>query len=192
MVDQRTADLIRKYYQQSPVAHQLLLEHSRKVCRKAMAIAHQMATETEVDLDFVAEAAMLHDIGMVLTHAPELDCHGNFPYLTHGIKGCEILQSEGLLRHSRVCERHTGVGLTAQEIISQKLPLPARDLCPETLEEKIICYADLFFSKNSRDRNREKSAAEVRHDLLRYGEQKGNIFDHWHKRFGFTAELKDG
>lgn len=183
MIHLQTAALIRSYYQMNPAAHRLLLEHSRLVTKKALKIARYLAKTTEISLDFVAEAAMLHDIGMIFTQAPDLYCFGALPYLAHGIKGHDILLAEGLPRHARVCERHTGIGLTAEEIIAQKLPLPARDLLPETLEEKIICYADLFYSKNSRDRGREKTPFEVRQGLIRYGEQKGEVFGQWQELF---------
>ncbi len=181
MTKLRPADLIKKYYHRSPAAHQLLLEHSRMVTRKALDIARHL--DAKIDIDFIAEAAMLHDIGMIYTEAPELHCHGTLPYLAHGVKGGEILRREGLPRHARVCERHTGVGLSAAEIVKQKLPLPVRNMRPETTEEIIICYADLFFSKNARERGREKSAAEVRRTLIRYGVEKGLVFDRWHRRF---------
>jgi len=189
----RTADLIRNYYRKNPVAHRLLLEHSRMVTRKALKIARRLlAQKNKIDLDFVAEAAMLHDIGMVFTQAPDLHCFGELPYLAHGVKGHDILLAEGLPRHARVCERHIGIGLTAQEIIAQKLPLPPRDMLPETLEEKIICYADLFFSKNSRDHGHEKSQAEVRQGLIGYGKDKGEVFDCWRKLFEPESETGSG
>ena len=194
MTQLHTAELIRRYYQKNPAAHELLLEHSRLVTRKSLEIARSLSKKTAVDLDFIAEAAMLHDIGMIFTQAPDLHCPGDLPYLAHGIKGRDILLAEGLPRHARVCERHTGIGLTAAEIISQKLPLPPQDMLPETLEEKIICYADLFFSKNRRDLNREKSPLEVRQGLVRYGQEKGEVFDLWHQLFELEAEtgLADG
>ena len=41
---------------------------------------------------------------------------------------------------------------TAEEIISQHLPIsPPRDLLPESVEEKLVCYADKFFSKSHPD-----------------------------------------
>lgn len=177
------ADLLKKYYQQAPEAQLVLFEHSRCVTRKALAVGRKLAQGQPVDLQFLAEAAMLHDIGMIFTQAPQLGCYGNLPYLAHGIKGCEILLFEGLPAHARVCERHTGTGLTRQEILAQQLPLPPRDMCPETLEEKIICYADLFFSKNPRQRGHEKSPARVRKELLKYGRHHGEIFDAWHQQF---------
>lgn len=180
----KPADLIRKHYQGHPLAHRVLLEHSRLVTRKALEIARNLRdTGTDVDLDFVAEAAMLHDIGMLFTHAPDLGCRGKLPYLAHGIRGHELLLVEGLPKHARVCERHTGVGLTAREIIEQGLPLPARDMLPESQEEKLICYADLFFSKTRGSRHQEKSPAEVHATLIRYGADKGDVFRGWLNQF---------
>jgi uncharacterized protein len=177
------ADLLKKYYRHAPEAQLILFEHSRLVTRKALSVARKLASCQPVDMQFIAEAAMLHDIGMIFTHAPQLGCYGDLPYLAHGIKGCEILQLEGLPAHARVCERHTGTGLTRQEILAQQLPLPARDMCPESLEEKIICYADLFFSKNPRQRGKEKSPAQVRKEVSKYGRHQGVIFDAWHQQF---------
>lgn len=187
-----TSDIIRKYYQNFPLAHQVLLEHSRLVTRKALTIARSLARETRIDLDFIPEAAMLHDIGMLYTYAPDLHCFGELHYLQHGVKGYDILINEGLPRHARVCERHTGIGLTAAEIIEQKLPLPARDMLPETLEEKVICYADLFFSKSHQNRGREKTYLEVKLELIRYGEQKADVFDSWRKQFEPELLIGDG
>lgn len=187
----KPADLIRKYYADAPKAHQLLLEHSRHVTRKALGIGHSLIDKGyDLDIEFIAQAAMLHDIGMIFTSAPDLHCFGDLPYLAHGIKGHDILIKEGLPRHARVCERHTGTGLTAAEIVTQQLPLPARDMLPETWEEKIICYADLYFSKNLADRHREKSPAEVYKGLLRYGAAKGETFKDWIKIFDPQLRLE--
>lgn len=58
-----------------------------------------------------------------------------------------MLRSLGYERHARVCERHTGTGLTKEVILQNGWNLPAKDLLPETLEEQLICFADKFFSK---------------------------------------------
>nr|MDA3903665.1 phosphohydrolase [Desulfuromusa sp.] len=79
--------------------------------------------------------------------------------------------------------RHIGVGLTVEEIQQQHLPLPARDMRPKTLEEQLICYADLFFSKDNKNRDREKTPAEIREKLQKYGKNKMIIFDQWLKEF---------
>jgi uncharacterized protein len=178
------AAIIEKYYKENKKARAILLSHSQLVADRATAIARDLNSRgTKVDIEFVTEAALLHDIGMIFTAAPELGCHGDLPYLMHGIKGAEILLKEGYPRHARVCERHIGIGLTAAEIIEQQLPLPQRDMLPETLEEKIISYADLFYSKGLKNRDREKSPQQVRENLQKFGAEKALIFDRWRKLF---------
>lgn len=178
------ADLIHRLYAEHPEARRILLDHSRKVTRRALRIGRFLQSRGEpVDLQFLAEAAMLHDIGILGTHAPDLGCNGPDPYLRHGIIGRKILEDAGLPRHARVCERHIGVGLTARDIESQGLPLPVRDMQPETLEEQIICYADLFYSKNLKKRDREKPAEEIARKLRKYDASKVKLFSAWQKRF---------
>ena len=84
----------------------------------------------DIDREFVYEAALLHDIGVVKCDAPSIHCHGTRPYICHGIEGRAMLESLGLPRHALVCERHTGSGLSVADIISQNLPLPTATCSP--------------------------------------------------------------
>lgn len=84
---------------------------------------------------------------------------------------------------ARVCERHTGSGLTASEIEREGLPLPHRDFLPETLEEKLICYADKFFSKSG-DPEKEKSLEKIRRSMAAFGPDSLARFDALHALFG--------
>lgn len=180
----KPADLIDQRYGQLPLARSILLEHSRRVTRRAITIGRSLISRGySIDLQFVAEAAMLHDIGIAETYAPDIGCTGKAPYLQHGVLGAQILGDWGLPRHARVCERHTGVGLTMDEIVRERLPLPARDLIPETLEEKIICYADLFYSKDPKKLQQEKTISRIRQQLLKFGRDKVSIFDSWQQTF---------
>ena len=179
----KPAQLIRKYYQPHPVAWQILLDHSRLVTQRALKIGRALQKKQPVDLQFVAEAAMLHDIGIFMTDTPSLGCSGEGPYLCHGIKGRQLLEAEGLPRHALVCERHIGVGLTAEEIREQGLPLPQHDMLPLTLEEQIICYADLFYSKDQNKLHKQKAPAKVRKVLAKYGAEKGLVFARWQQLF---------
>lgn len=151
--------IIDKHYPDDNELRRLLVRHSRDVAGLALSIARRHP-ELGADTRFVEEAAMLHDIGIFLTDAPGIFCHGKDPYIRHGIDGAELLRREGLPRHARVCERHTGAGITVADIDGQRLPLPRRDFLPETIEEKLICYADKFFSKSSPDRMKTKEEAE--------------------------------
>jgi uncharacterized protein len=130
-----------------------------------------------IDKDFVYEAAMLHDIGIFLTNAPSIYCFGTHNYIEHGILGAEILKKEGLPKHALVCERHTGTGLTIQDIISKKFPLPQSDMQPVSLEEQLICYADLFFAKTRLDK--ETPIEKVRKKVAVWGENSVKKFDNW-------------
>jgi uncharacterized protein len=175
--------LLEKYYPPGDPAREILFTHSRAVAAKARAVAKHLATSETLDLPFIEEAALLHDIGVRFVHAPSIGCHGDLPYLAHGYKGRELLEAEGWPRHALVCERHIGVGLSAAEIVAQQLPLPARDMIPQSLEEMIITYADLFFSKGEQELTREKGVERVRQGLERFGAENLAIFERWHARF---------
>ena len=172
--------LIDKYYSDNPALRNVLLVHSEEVAKKALKIVDRHP-ELNADRDFVEEAALLHDIGIVKTNAPSIFCFGNEPYIRHGIIGAEIVEREGLAQYARVCARHTGTGLPACEIIEQNLPLPHIDLVPETVEEQIICFADKFFSKTKL--NQEKSVEQVKISLRKFGEDSVKRFEEWCKMF---------
>lgn len=172
--------LIYEYYPPGEPLTELLLDHSRRVRDKALRVAENLGAENP-DLDFVAQAALLHDIGIYRTSAPSIYCHGDQPYVSHGIIGRQILEGHGLTRHALVCERHVGTGLTVEEIQRRHLPLPVRDMRPLNIEEVVICYADKFFSKSNG--NGEMSVEKVIRNLARYGQDKVETFIGWHRRF---------
>ncbi len=170
--------LIKKYYPCSSRAYSILVHHCRLVADKALKVAGRIGTQGP-DLCFIEEAAMLHDIGIFLTNAPHIGCYGDKPYICHGYLGRELLEKEGLPRHAIVCERHVGTGLTVNDIEAGKLPLPRRAMAPVTLEEKIICFADKFYSKLEDNRTDEKSISQIRSELARHGESRLRQFDEW-------------
>ena len=172
--------IIDKYYNEDADLRRILVVHSQSVARRALLIADKHP-ELHLDRPFIEEAAMLHDIGIIRCDAPGILCHGTEPYIRHGLLGAEMLRAEGYERHARVCERHTGAGLPLDEIIAQGLPLPHRDLQPETLEEQVICYADKFYSKTRLDR--EKTIAEAARSLAKFGEAGVQRFMRWTEMF---------
>jgi uncharacterized protein len=159
---------------------EILLTHSRSVADKALDISRKHP-ELQLDNEFLYEGAMLHDIGIFLTDADGICCFGREPYICHGYLGAELVRGEGFPRHAMVCERHTGAGLSLDDIITQHLPVPHRDMLPVTLEEQVICFADKFYSKTHLDR--EKSVEAVRKSLLKFGEAGVERFDGWCRRF---------
>lgn len=180
--------ILDHYYPLATPLRKILLAHSRSVARKAVHVA-AMHPELHLDKAFLEDAAMLHDIGICRCQAPGIECRGTEPYICHGIIGARMVREwdgdilpEYRERLARVCERHTGTGLTRQAIISQSLPLPACDLMPATLEEQVVCYADKFFSKTRLDR--EKTFAEAERSLMKFGPEGVERFRAWARMFG--------
>ena len=72
-----------------------------------------------------------------------------------------------LPRHALVAERHTGSGITMEQVIREDLPIPVQDYLPVSLEERIICYADKFYSKSHL--GEEVALSKIRQNIWKYG-----------------------
>ena len=176
--------IISKYCAGNPELLQILLAHSRQVADRALAILRlhpEWVEQGLVDPAFVEEAAMLHDIGVVLCDAPKIHCKGTHAYIEHGYLGAEILRQEGLPKHAAVAERHTGTGITMEQIMREQLPIPLQDYTPRTLEERLICYADKFYSKTRL--GEDKPMSKIRLHLWKYGSDTVNRFDEMQRFF---------
>ena len=173
--------IIDKYYQEDNELKRILMVHSRKVADKSLEVAKKHP-ELHLDIEFLEEAAMLHDLGIFLTNAPGIQCFGTEPYICHGSIGAEILRKEGWPCHALVCERHTGAGLTLKQIEEQNLPVPHRELLPVSMEEQVICYADKFFSKTRPEI--EKTPEQAINSLAKFGPEGVERFQEWLRRFG--------
>ena len=173
-------ELIDAYYPEGNERKHILLVHSRLVAEKALRIADGHP-ELNLDKDFLYEAGMLHDIGIFLTNAPGIFCFGDQPYICHGYLGADLMRREGYPRHALVCERHTGAGLSLDDIIAQNLPVPHRDMLPVSMEEQVICFADKFYSKTHLER--EKTVEKARKSISNFGNVGLERFDHWCEQF---------
>ena len=183
--------IIGAFYRGEPELCRLLLKHSLQVREKAFQIMER--SKLSCGREVVSAGALLHDIGIIRCHAPGILCFGELPYISHGTAGAEMLRAYGaetgtdLEVFARICERHTGSGLTAEDIRKQHLPLPCRDLLPETEPESLICLADKFFSKSGK--MEEKSFASARHSLEKFGGAALERFDALCRRLGVDASL---
>lgn len=206
--------LIHRYYPEDNALRRMLLHHSRQVCARALQIVERHP-ELGANRNLVEAGAMLHDIGIFLTDAPGIHCHGTAHYILHGSLGAQLLRNEAkqLKKEkqqelqlqevelqevqlqevqlqeelhfyealARICERHTGTGLTRQTIIERGLPDPQQDLLPETIEEQIICYADKFYSKSHLER--ERTIPQTLQSLEKFGDEGVEKFRHWTELF---------
>ena len=175
--------LLKKYYPEGSMVFRYLYEHSMAVAAHAVKIA-EMYPELGLDIKFIRSSAILHDIGIFMTHNPGIGCYGEYPYLAHGYLGREILEKEGFPKHALVCERHVGVGINKEEIIRNKLPLPHRDMIPLTVEEKIVCYADKFYSKKPGKLSTPKNIDKILKNMEKYGPEKAAVFRGFIEKYG--------
>lgn len=135
-----------------------------------------------MDRELVAVGALLHDIGVYKLY--ENGVLNKSLYVTHGLLGYELLKAEGydevLCRFALL---HTGVGLSKQDVLAQRLPLPVNDYMPETDEEIMVMYADKFHSKKTPPTF--NSAHKYSEYLsIHFGDNKARQFDALVKKFG--------
>ena len=111
---------------------------SKKViahCKAVSSLSVNFAKEFKkkgfkVNIKLVESGALLHDIGRSKTHD-----------INHAIIGSQIAMSLNLPKSIvAIIECHIGGGIASDE--AKKLGLPVKDYFPETLEEKIVAYAD--------------------------------------------------
>jgi len=108
-----------------------VIEHCKVVSAFATKIARTCQKRRhKVDVQLVEIGGLLHDIGRSKTHKVD-----------HALVGGEIARSAGLPNSvALIIERHAGGGIPKEE--ARQLSWPGRDYLPQTLEEKIVCYAD--------------------------------------------------
>ena len=171
--------VIEKYYVPDSSLYQILVDHSRQVTRKSLGIARNLA-HLAPDLEFIEKAAMLHDIGIFMTRAESIGCTGELPYICHGYLSRKLLDDQGLdPAFGLVAERHTGAGITLDNIVRGNLPLPKRDMVPVSLEERIICCADKFFSKNPRHQDKRMTVPVIVEELAKINPGHAARFAGW-------------
>lgn len=108
-----------------------VIKHCVSVARlaKEMAMAAQKKG-LNVNVDLVEDGALLHDIGRIRTHS-----------VHHALEGARIARSLGLPEQIvLIIQRHVGGGISSSE--AGKLGWPKGIYTPQTLEEKIVSYAD--------------------------------------------------
>ncbi|SDU45593.1 HD domain-containing protein [Desulfobacula phenolica] len=175
--------IIEKFYKLNTKLYQVLVEHSRIVTEKSLDIAKNL-THLNPDIEFIKTAAMLHDIGIFMTRAQSIDCRGDAPYICHGYLGRILLDELGLPpEYGLVCERHTGAGITRKNIISNSLPLPQRDMIPLSIEEKIICVADKYHSKNPKLADKNTTTHQIIKELEKIDPEHAKRFSIWAEEF---------
>jgi uncharacterized protein len=155
----------------TPAAFDLVYTHCEIVAR----IAGQLVVPG-VDAALVRAGCLLHDIGVYRLDPGEA-------YIRHGLLGYEALAELGWSETlARFCTRHTGVGVTRDDVLRQDLPLPLDDYVAETAEERLVMYADKFHSKSAPPRF--VSAAAYTVAVTRFGADKAVAFKAMVEEYG--------
>lgn len=140
-------DEVHKRYAQNDHLYKLVTEH----CQIVAEIAEWCVIKNnlDVDIDLLQAGCLLHDIGTyALFDAKGLD--GNeHNYKQHAVFGAALAIEEGFdPRIAEMIRTHVLMGLSKQEIIDNNYGMPQNDYIPQTIEAKILCYADRFHSKH--------------------------------------------
>jgi uncharacterized protein len=116
-----------------------IVQHCKTVSEFAVHIAKILQKKGyKVNVDLVEIGALLHDIGRSKTHGVD-----------HAIIGARIAESYSLPESViRIIERHVGAGIPQDE--AEKLGWPKRSYMPQTLEERIVNYADKLIEGSHR------------------------------------------
>lgn len=141
-----------------------------------------------LDENLTIIGALLHDIGTYRVLKGDGSDGGPLTfdgprYILHGLLGYRFLLDEGVDESiAQFARNHTGVGLTREQVARQKLPLPAGDYTPRTLEQEVVMVADKYNSKSipptfltadSYARKAARFGEENRHHWLRLVAQYG-------------------
>jgi len=116
-----------------------VIDHCIVVSNLAAAIAKACERRgIPVDVKLVEIASLLHDAGRSVTHD-----------VRHGVLGGALARANGFDdRIARIIETHVGAGIPEEE--AEVIGLPKRDFMPETIEEKIVAYADKLIKGRKR------------------------------------------
>jgi len=165
--------ILEKYYKNNSKTKDILINHGESVYKKALEII-EISKVKNMDLKFLKNACLLHDIGVLDTNSPKIFCFGKNHYVMHGILGADILRKEGLNKIALISERHIGVGIRKEEIKNLnkkfKAELPEKNMFPKSKMEKLICLADKFFSKSNLEK--EEKMEDILKEIKSYKKEK--------------------
>jgi len=178
--DDVTIKYLHKKYSPSEIAFNRVFSH----CEIVADICSILSSDTvKFNYELARAGALLHDIGAYKFITAEGKFFNKDTYVQHALFGYEILRSEGFDDSiCRFAKNHTGVGITKSEIQNNHIPLPADDYLAETVEEKLVMYADKFHSKTPIFHSFE--TARTYFSKFSDSQRKQELFDEFAETFG--------
>ena len=116
-----------------------VISHCIAVAKLAVETANKLERKgIKINIELIEVGALLHDLGRSKNHT-----------VNHAIIGAEIANSFGFPEPViKIIKRHVGAGITAEE--AQLLGWPKDTYTPQTLEEKVVSYADKLIDQSKR------------------------------------------
>lgn len=153
-----------------------VISHIEKVTKKALEIGRILKKKgLDVDIELLGIGSYLHDIGRSVTYG-----------VGHAVESGKIVRELGFSEPViRLVENHVGAGITAEE--AKRLGLPVKDYIPETLEEKILAYADKFLETELVFETTNGEQVVYRRDID-YGSIESTL-DRFRKLFGLESPV---
>jgi uncharacterized protein len=145
-----------------------VISHCLAVSELSLELANQLRKKgLKINIQLVEVGAILHDIGR--SESPNVD---------HSVIGSQIAKSMNLPDPLvNIIKRHVGAGITEDE--AKEMGWPEDNYVPQTLEEKIVAYADKRIDKGMKvpieieikrlqDKNRPEAAERIKtlHDEI--------------------------
>ena len=107
----------------------------------------------------------------------------------HVIEGERILKRLGFPREAKIAATHIGAGIPKGE--AKGLGLPERDFVPETIEEKIVSYADNLVFYNEKNGKYEVAGIErVRKRFAEFGRPASERLERQHDEMQKMMKIK--
>lgn len=178
--DDRRILALHEKHAPTPEALGLVYTH----CRIVSDLAGQLHAKSgsKADPGLVRAGSLLHDIGVYRLYDEEGRLDGA-SYIRHGVLGHELLLQEGFPEEiCRFASCHTGVGITREDVIWRRLPIPLADYVAGTAEEALVMYADKFHSKTTPPMFLTAQAYAAR--IRRFGADKETAFTSMCRAFG--------
>ncbi len=107
-----------------------VMEHCIIVSEYAVEIAKACKNKITIDMRLIEIGALMHDVGRAITND-----------IRHAILGATLVRAAGYSEDlANLVERHIGAGIPIRE--ARKVKLPVKSYMPQSIEEKIVSYAD--------------------------------------------------
>lgn len=177
----KNIEALHRKYAPNEEIFETTYRHCQIICDIALKLASSL--DLSIDEELIKIGALLHDIGVYKLYDRTTGKIDKEKYIRHGVEGYALLKAEGF--NEKICRFascHTGVGLTKEDIIKQKLDLPPQNFLANSEEEMLVMYADKFHSKT--EPPQFNTYEWYKKYIAKFGKDKVAQFEQMAQKFG--------